>query len=159
MAEDTSRATADSSLNQVAGQLQSTTLQRVGVLELREEMPVITRESAQTRQLAFQRELRTRHEAVTVEVNRESLMIETHSGGPAVYIGDEVLAPGETREVLLYAEQVLVSKLPYVTEEVQIGKRTVVTQHQEQLALNYEELEVVKSEPPGPLQVHDSDMK
>jgi uncharacterized protein (TIGR02271 family) len=114
----------------------------LGVLQLREEVVHIEREQTPAGQVSFRREVRTRTETVTTELRREVLIIETRPGGPAVFLQDEELQPGETREVVLYDEQTVVSKVPLITEEVHIGRRTVVSQEQHEIELHYEVLAV-----------------
>jgi len=113
---------------------------RIGILELREELPVLTKEKIQTGQVSFQREVQTRTETVILDLQRETLVIEVRSGEGTVFIGDEPLQPGETREILLYDEQQMVTKQPYVIEEIHIGKRIVTETHQESIDLQYETL-------------------
>ena len=124
---------------------------QVGVLELREELPVIVRESVLAGQVSIQREVRVRTETVVMELTRETLRIEVGVGQAAVYLGDELIRPGESREVLLYDEQVLVSKQPYVTQEVRVSKRTVTERAEYPLELQYEELVVDRTEASGTL--------
>ena len=123
----------------------------VGVLELREELPVIVKESVLAGQVSIRREVQTRTETVVMELTRETLRIEVGAGQAAVYLGDELLQPGESREVLLYDEQVVVSKQPYVTQEVRVGKRTVTERTEYPLELQYEELVVDRTDAAGTL--------
>ncbi|WP_407572890.1 YsnF/AvaK domain-containing protein [Deinococcus altitudinis] len=118
----------------------TTDVTRIGILELREEVPLLTKVKVQTGQVSFQREVRTRTETVILELQCETLVIEVRSGEGTVFIGDEPLQPGETREVLLYDERAVVTKQPYVMEEVLIGKRTVTETHHESIDLQYETL-------------------
>ena len=120
--------------------LSTTDVTRIGILELREELPVLTREKIQTGQVSFRREVRVKTETVILELQRETLVIEVRPGEGTVLIGDEPLQPGETREILLHDERAVVTKQPYVTEEVLIGKRTVTEVHQESIDLQYETL-------------------
>lgn len=121
----------------------------LGVLELREEVIEIRRERRSAGAISFRREVQTRTETVTTELRREVLIIETQPGGPEVLLDGEVLQPGETREVVLYDEQTVVSKAPFVTEEVRIGRRAVVSTQQQDIELRHEVL-VVDEEPPTP---------
>jgi len=115
---------------------------QVGTLELREEMLEIVKERVRTGQVSFRREVQTRTETVTTELRRETLVIEVNTGAAEVYFGGELLQAGETREVLLYDEHAVVNKVPYVTEEVQIGKQTITEQQQHEVELKYEVLVV-----------------
>lgn len=123
----------------------------VGVLELREELPVIVRESVLAGQVTVHREVLTRTETVVMELTRETLRIEVGVGQAAVYLGDELIRPGESREVLLYDERVVVSKQPYVTQEVRVSKRTVTERAEYPLELQYEELVVNRTDASGTL--------
>ena len=119
---------------------------QLGVLELREEVLQVTRERTQSGQVRFQREVKTRTETVTTELRRETLVITVLPGQAAVYLGDDLLQPGETREVLLYDEQAVLSKVPLVTEEVRVGKKSVTEHQQQSVDLQYEVL-VVDEQP------------
>jgi uncharacterized protein (TIGR02271 family) len=122
-------------------------LQAVATLELREERAVWQQERVTAGQVQVRREVQTRTETVSTELRREVLIIETSPGGPAVYVGDQLLQPGEQREIVLYDEQATLQKVPYVTEEVRIGKRTVTERHEAQVELKREVL-VVEEHPP-----------
>lgn len=128
---------------------QQTRSVQVGVLELREELPVIVRSSVLAGQVSIQREVLTRTETIVMELTRETLRIEVGEGQAAVYLGDELIRPGESREVLLYDEQVVVSKQPYLTQEVRVSKRTVTERSEYPLDLQYEELVVNRTDAPG----------
>ena len=119
---------------------------QVGVLELREEVLSINKEQVQTGQVRFRREVRMRTETVTTELKRETLVIQVGPGSGEVFFNGEQLKEGETREVLLYDEQTVVNKVPYVTEEVHIGKQVVTEHHQQQVELKYEVLVTEHSE-------------
>ena len=114
----------------------------LGVLELREERALVEREQVSAGSVTVRRDLRVRTETVVVELRREVLVIETRPGGPAVYFGEELLYPGESRELVLYDEQAVITKVPFVTEEVHIGKRSVTESHESSVDLNYEVLVV-----------------
>ena len=114
----------------------------LGTLELREEVLSVVRERVQTGQLIFNRKVETKTETVITELRRETLLISVKPGAAAVYLGEEPLQPGETREMLLYDEQVTVTKAPFVTEEVHIGKRVVSEHQRQQVDLQYEVLVV-----------------
>ena len=124
---------------------------QVGVLELREELPVIVKESVLAGQVTVQREVLTRTETVVMELTRETLRITVGAGQAAVYLGDELIRPGESREVLLYDEQVVVSKQAYVTQEVRVSKQTVTERAEYPLELQYEELVVNRTDVAGTL--------
>jgi uncharacterized protein (TIGR02271 family) len=124
----------------------------LGTLELREEVLEVTRERAQSGQVSFHREVKTRTETITTELRRETLVITVKPGTAEVYLGEELLQPGETREVLLYDEQTVVSKVPFVTEELRIGKKTVTEQQQHSVELQYEVLVVDEQEASAPVE-------
>ncbi|WP_407569773.1 YsnF/AvaK domain-containing protein [Deinococcus altitudinis] len=121
------------------------------MLELREELPLVVRESVLAGQVTVHREVLTRTETVVMELTRETLRIEVGAGQAAVYLGDELLLPGESREVLLYDEKVVVGKQAYVTQEVRVGKRTVTERAEYPLELQYEELVVNRIDAAGTL--------
>lgn len=114
----------------------------VGTLELREEVLSVVKEQVHTGQVHVSRKVETRTETVTTELRRETLVITVQPGTAQVYLGDELLQPGETREVLLYDETATVTKTPMVTEDVHIGKRVVTEQQRQQVDLHYEVLVV-----------------
>ncbi|MGY2895641.1 YsnF/AvaK domain-containing protein [Deinococcus sp. UYEF24] len=119
-----------------------TGIQQIGTLELREEVLSVIKEQVQTGQVSFSRKVETRTETVTTELRRETLIITLRPGSAQVYLGDDLLQPGETREVLLYDEQATLTKTPMVTEEVHISKRVVTEHQQQQVDLQYEVLVV-----------------
>lgn len=119
---------------------------QVGVLELREEVLSVDKQRVQTGQVQFRREVKTRTETVTIELKRETLVIQVGPGSGEVFFNGEQLKEGETREVLLYDEHAVVNKVPYVTEEVRIGKQVITEQHQQQVELQYEVLVTKHSE-------------
>ena len=114
----------------------------LGVLELREERAIVEREQVSAGSVSVRRELKVRTETVVIELRRETMVIETLPGSPAVYFGEELLQPGESRELLLYDEQAVISKVPFVSEEVHVGKRSVTETHRSDVDLNYEVLVV-----------------
>ncbi len=122
--------------------IQAQQVTALGVLELREERALVEREQVSAGSVTVRRDLRVRTETVVVELRREVLVIETRPGGPAVYFGEELLHPGESRELVLYDEQAVVSKVAFVSEEVHVGKRSVTESRQSSVDLNYEVLVV-----------------
>ncbi|MFC6659600.1 YsnF/AvaK domain-containing protein [Deinococcus multiflagellatus] len=81
-------------------------------------------------QVQIGKHVETRTENVTVPLEREEIVIERHVVSDARPVsGNVTLGAGtETVEVTLEAERANVSKQAYVTEEVEIGKRTVTEQ-------------------------------
>lgn len=128
-------------------QIPGAQIQFVATLELREERAVWQQERVAAGQVQVRREVQTRTETVSIELRREVLIIETAPGGPAVYVGDQLLQPGEQRGIVLYDEQATLQKVPYVVEEVRIGKRTVTERHEAQVELRREVL-VIEEHPP-----------
>ena len=122
--------------------LQAQQVTALGVLELREERAQIEREQVSAGSVTVRRDLKVRTETVVVELRREVLVIETRPGGPAVYFGEELLHPGESRELVLYDEQAVITKVAFVTEEVHVGKRSVTESRRSSVDLNYEVLVV-----------------
>ena len=124
-----------------------TRIQAVATLELREERAMWQQERVAAGQVQVRREFQTRTETVSIELLREVLIIETAPGGPAVYVGDQLLQPGEQLEIVLYDEQATLQKVLYVVEEVRMGKRTVTERHEAQIELQREVL-VIEELPP-----------
>ncbi|WP_424952719.1 YsnF/AvaK domain-containing protein [Deinococcus sp.] len=128
---------------------EAATVVQIGTIELREEVLSLVKGQLQTGQVSFNRKVETRTETVTTELRRETLVITVRPGTAQVYLGEELLQPGEAREVLLYDESATVVKTPMVTEEVHIGKRVVTEQRRQQIDLQYEVL-VVDEHPATP---------
>ena len=126
--------------------LQAQQVTALGVLELREERAQVEREQVSAGSVTVRRDVLVRTETVVVELRRETMVIEILPGSPAVYFGEELLQPGESRELLLYDEQAVVSKVTVVSEEVHVGKRSVTESRQSSVDLNYEVL-VVEQQP------------
>lgn len=119
----------------------------VARLELREERAQLDVDRFVQQHLTFKREVRTRTETHTAELRSEVLVISLADGEAAVRIGDHDLQPGESFELLLYNERLEVSKRPYLSEIVEIGKQTVAVQRSVAVDLQYEVLTV--EEGPG----------
>ena len=119
---------------------------QLGTLQLREEMLTVVKEQVQSGQVSFRREVKNRTETVTTELRRETLVITVGAGSAGIFLGEEQLQPGETREVLLYDEQAVVHKVALVTEEIHIGKKSVTETQEQQIDLQYEVL-VVDEQP------------
>ena len=133
---------ADTSVGVSAGMITP-----VARLELREERAQLDIDRSVQQHLTFRREVRTRTETHTAELRSEVLVISLAEGDAAVRIGDHDLKPGETFELLLYNERLEVSKRPYLSEIVEIGKQTVAEQRSVAVDLQYEVLTV--EEGPG----------
>ena len=139
----------------------------VGSLELRMEVPRVEVRREVSGQASVRRERRTRQETVVVELISEVLIIETRpttaTTGTAVtrttattattVAGDGVVAgvvlldgvelpAGETREVVLYREEALVSKQIIRAEEVRVYKQRSTVRQEFPTALDHEELVV-----------------
>ena len=111
-------------------------------LELREERAQLDVDRFVQQHLTFRREVRTRTETHTAELRSEVLVITLAEGEAAVRIGEHDLQPGETFELLLYNERLDVSKRPYLSEIVEIGKQTLVETRAVAVDVQYEVLSV-----------------
>ncbi|PTA69759.1 PRC and DUF2382 domain-containing protein [Deinococcus arcticus] len=113
-------------------------------LRLLEERLQVNKDRYVAGQVQIGKHVETRTENVTVPLEREEIVIERHvvSDGRPVS-GDVTLgAATETMEVTLEAERANVSKQAYVTEEVEIGKRTVTEQQTVSETIGREVLDV-----------------
>ncbi|MBZ9711954.1 PRC and DUF2382 domain-containing protein [Deinococcus multiflagellatus] len=99
-------------------------------LQLLEERLRVNKDRYVAGQVQIGKHVETRTENVTVPLEREEIVIERHVVSDARPVsGNVTLGAGtETVEVTLEAERANVSKQAYVTEEVEIGKRTVTEQ-------------------------------
>jgi len=89
----------------------------------------------------------THTENVNVDLQRDELVIERHavSGSQPVEGSIALGADSQTIRVDLEAERANVSKQTYVTEEVQVGKRTGTEQQTVSDTVGREVLEVTKT--------------
>ncbi|WP_034384755.1 DUF2382 domain-containing protein [Deinococcus sp. YIM 77859] len=95
-------------------------------LQLLEERLVVNKERFRAGAVEISKHVETRQETVNVPLQREEVVIERHAVTDARPVEGAVLGEGsETVRVDLEAERANVSKQAYVTEEVEIGKRTV----------------------------------
>ncbi|MBZ9750664.1 DUF2382 domain-containing protein [Deinococcus sp. HMF7604] len=99
-------------------------------LQLLEERLQVNKDRYVAGQVQVGKRVETRTENVTVGLEREEIVIERHAvTDPRPVDGNVTLGAGtETIRVDLEAERADVSKQAYVTEEVEIGKRTVTEQ-------------------------------
>lgn len=95
----------------------------VARLQLREERAIVEKRREQVGQVRVRREVERRTETVTVELITETVYIEVVAGSTGVFLGDEALLEGQTREIITYREEAEVTKRPVVMEEVRILKR------------------------------------
>lgn len=112
------------------------------IIELREEVLTIEKEREVYAHATVRRERRVREETVRLELVTEVLVITAQPGGPAVLLDGVPLAPGETRELVLYQERARPEKEVVVTQEVHLVKRREVEVTSVQVELAYEELVV-----------------
>ncbi|MBB5233475.1 PRC and DUF2382 domain-containing protein [Deinococcus budaensis] len=95
-------------------------------LQLLEERLMVNKERFSAGAVEIGKHVETRQETVNVPLQREEVIIERHAVTDARPVEGAVLgAASETMRVDLEAERANVSKQAYVTEEVEIGKRTV----------------------------------
>lgn len=112
------------------------------IIELREEVLSVRKERGVYAQATVQRERRVRQETVQVELVTEVLVITAQPGGPALMVDGEPLAPGESRELILYQEHARPGKEVVVTQEVHLVKQREVGTSTVSIELAYEELVV-----------------
>ncbi|GMA15830.1 DUF2382 domain-containing protein [Deinococcus metallilatus] len=96
-------------------------------LQLLEERLRVDKERYQAGSVEIGKHVETRQETVNVPVQREEVIIERHPVTDARPVEGDVLSnsQSETVRVDLEAERPTVSKQAFVTEEVEVGKRTV----------------------------------
>ncbi|WP_216322681.1 DUF2382 domain-containing protein [Deinococcus aestuarii] len=101
-----------------------------GRLQLLEERLLVNKERYLAGQVEIGKHVETRQESVAVPLQREEVVIERHAVTDARPVeGDAFLSSaGQTVRVELEAERANVSKQAYVTEEVEVGKRSVTEQ-------------------------------
>ncbi|MDR6218059.1 DUF2382 domain-containing protein [Deinococcus soli (ex Cha et al. 2016)] len=99
-------------------------------LQLLEERLQVNKDRYVAGQVEIGKHVETRTENVTVGLEHEELVIERHPVSEARPVDGAVTlgSESETVRVDLEAERADVSKQAYVTEEVEIGKRTVTEQ-------------------------------
>lgn len=116
-----------------------------GRLELRAEQAVVHKERQAAGSVTVRRELRRREQQLTVELLSEVLVLEARPGEVGVTVDGLPLAPGETREIILYQEEASVEKRVVLTETVDVFKRRRSVQRTLPVELAYEELDVQAS--------------
>lgn len=97
-------------------------------IQLRAEELQVNKELVQAGDVQVHKEVITEEKTITVPVRREEVVIERHpvDHRPA----EGTLGEGGTIRIPLAEERVTVEKVPVVTEEINVGKRTVQeTQH------------------------------
>ncbi|GAA5531930.1 PRC and DUF2382 domain-containing protein [Deinococcus aluminii] len=95
-------------------------------LQLLEERLVVNKDRFQAGSVEIGKHVETVQQTVNVPLQREEVIIERHPVTDARPVEGAVLGEGsQTMRVDLEAERANVSKQAYVTEEVEIGKRTV----------------------------------
>lgn len=115
-------------------------------LQLLEERLVVNKDRFRAGSVEIGKRVETHQENVNVNLEREEVVIERHAVTDARPVEGAVLgAATETMRVDLEAERANVSKQAYVTEEVEIGKRTVTETQQVTETVGREVLEVNKT--------------
>lgn len=115
-------------------------------LQLLEERLVVNKDRFQAGSVEIGKRVETHQENVNVNLEREEVVIERHAVTDSRPVEGAVLgAATETMRVDLEAERANVSKQAYVTEEVEIGKRTVTETQQVTETVGREVLEVNKT--------------
>lgn len=136
----------------VAAEIPAQNVQEVARYELLEERAVVNREREVTGRVRVRRDVERHTEMVRVELVTETLVIEVlpderagdleTPGEPIVLLNGEALAPGETREIVTYREEAVVTKRPVIAEEVRILKRQVRETREMNVTLGREVLRV-----------------
>lgn len=115
-------------------------------LRLLEERLMVNKERFSAGSVEIGKRVETHQETVNVPLQREEVIIERHAVSDARPVEGAVLgAANETLRVDLEAERANVQKQAYVTEEVEIGKRTVTETQQVTDTVSREVLEVNKT--------------
>lgn len=115
-------------------------------LQLLEERLMVNKERFRAGSVEIGKRVETHQETVNVGLQREEVVIERHAVSDARPVEGAVLgAANETLRVDLEAERAQVAKQAYVTEEVEIGKRTVTETQQVTETVGREVLEVNKT--------------
>lgn len=94
-------------------------------VELREERLRVEKQPREAGALRISRRIVERTETVEVPVREEHLVIEPRPGHGRVRIGDRELREGESIELLLMREEIIITKEAIVTEDITIRKETV----------------------------------
>lgn len=95
-------------------------------LQLLEERLTVNKDRFQAGTVEIGKHVETRQETMNVPLQREEVVIERHVVTDARPVEGAVLgAASETMRVDLEAERANVSKQAFVTEEIEVGKRTV----------------------------------
>lgn len=121
---------------------ESEQLHQGGRLELREERAVVDKTRRVVGAVTVGRKVISETVQIPLELRREVLVLQAAPNGQGVVIDGELLQPGETREVVIYAEEAEVGKRVVVAEEVTIGKQEVVETVQQAVTLSREVLDV-----------------
>lgn len=119
------------------------------IIELREERLTVDKERTVYAQATLRRERRVREETVRLELVTEVLSITAQPGGPGVRVDGVLLAPGETREVVLYQERAQPGREVVVTQEVSVTTQREIEVTTIPFELAYEELVVNQIQTPG----------
>ncbi|UQN09807.1 DUF2382 domain-containing protein [Deinococcus sp. QL22] len=116
-------------------------------LQLLEERLQVNKSRVAAGSVEVGKRVETRQEQVNVSLEHEEITIERRAvTEPRLVEGNVTLgAASETIRVDLEAEAAKVSKQAYVTEEVEVGKRTVTEQQTFSETVNREVLDVVKT--------------
>ena len=116
-------------------------------LQLFEERLMVNKEKYQAGSVEVGKRVETRTENVNVDLTHEEVVIERHPvSSPRLVEGNVTLgASSQTIRVDLEAERASVQKQAYVTEEVEIGKRSETEQRTFSDTIGKELLEVTKT--------------
>lgn len=126
--------------NLAPGPLVPGDVQEVARFELLEERALVEKRREIAGRVQVRRVVERHTESVTVELLTERLVIEVVRGQGAVLLDGEPLAEGETREIVTYREEAVVTKRPVVSEEVRLLKRGVTNEERFDVSLGREVL-------------------
>lgn len=125
-------------------------------LQLLEERLLVNKERFRAGAVEIGKHVETHTETVNVPLVREEVVIERHAVTDARPVEGAVLgAASETLRVDLEAERASVSKQAYVTEEVEIGKRTTTETQTVTETIGREVLDVTKT---GEVRLENGDL-
>ncbi|AFZ67261.1 YsnF/AvaK domain-containing protein [Deinococcus peraridilitoris] len=117
-------------------------VEEVARFELLEERALVEKRREVAGRVQIRRMVERHTETLTVELLTETLVIEVAPGSSGVTIDGEALLEGQTREIVTYREEAVVTKRPVVSEEVRLFKRGVTNEERFNVELGREILRV-----------------
>lgn len=111
-------------------------------LQLRAERLRVEKQQEQAGAVRLSKRVVEHLEIVQVPLREERLLIECLPGSGRVFVGDRELQEGETMEVTIMRERIVVNKESVVSEEIRVRKETVERTEQVRETLREEQLTV-----------------